>query len=108
MFSWFKRKPVVPPPRPRKSNPGLGVQAEIDFSDGTRTWTEQVDVVRAAADVMRARGHRVTPHDTWLQHRDTGLAIQPQFASFQPLDDGGVQTVSTIEVSHPTVMPEGL
>lgn len=38
----------------------------------------------------------------------SGLVLQPRFVSLQPLDNGGVSTVTTVEVSHSTSIPGGV
>ena len=47
MFGFRKKKPV-PPLCP--SNPGIGVEAKVAFSTGNRSWTEEVNLVRLAAE----------------------------------------------------------
>jgi hypothetical protein len=39
---------------------------------------------------------------------ESGLVLRPGFVSFQPLQQGGVQTLTTVEVSHPAGIPAGV
>ncbi|MBM3993121.1 MAG: hypothetical protein FJ303_03035 [Planctomycetes bacterium] len=46
-------------PTPRKNNPGAGTEAQVAFSNGERTWTENVNLVDGAAATLRERGYTV-------------------------------------------------
>ena len=39
-------------------------------------------------------------HKAWIEHPTSGFAVTPQLAEVHPLD-GGVRTVTTIQVNHP-------
>src|SRR5260370_921578 len=110
MFSWLRRTfssgPAKPAPKPR--NPGIGVTARVAFSNSERSWTEEIDVVEAAVTALTQCGHRVTSHGTWLEHPDSGFVIYPQLIEFQPLEKGGVHTVTTVEFRHPRLVPDGI
>jgi Family of unknown function (DUF6348) len=108
MFSWFRPKPEAGAPKPSKANPGIGTTARVAFANSARSWTEEIDIVEAAARVLGQQGHAVTSHKTWLQLGETGLIVQPQLVSVRPLDKGGVQTVTTVETSHPDVFSSGV
>jgi hypothetical protein len=105
MFSFRNKKPA-PPLAP--SNPGIGAEARVAFASGGRSWTEHVNVVRLAATVLQQRGYRVSNEGTWLGHADSGFLLVPQFVAVQPLEDGGVHTVTTMQSHHPALVPDGL
>jgi hypothetical protein len=105
MFGFRKKKPA-PPLCP--ANPGTGVEAKVAFSTGDRSWTEEVNLVSLAAAVFKEQGYSVTNEKTWLLHGDSGFMILPQFVGIQPLEDGGVQTVTTVQTNHPTLAPGGV
>ena len=70
--------------------------------------TSLPDVLQLAAGVMEQRGHRVTRHDGWLEHRDSGLAIRPHLVDCLHRSPRHVQSISTVAVRHPDVIPDGL
>jgi hypothetical protein len=43
-----------------------------------------------------------------VEHPETGFILFPQLVEFQPLDDGGVRTTTTVQVNHPVLVPEGI
>jgi hypothetical protein len=96
------------PPPLCSGNPGIGVDGRTGFSTGTRSWTEEFNLVSIAASVFKTRNISVGKEPTWLEHAESGFIIQPQLVGLQPLDDGGVQTVTTIQVNHPRWISEGL
>ena len=95
-------------PKLRLANRGIGVEAKIALSSGERNWTEEVRVVHLAAEAFRREGHVVAVEETWLRHVETEFAISPQLVAMTPLNDGGVQTATTIQVNHPTLTPDGV
>jgi hypothetical protein len=110
MFSWIRRilasGPATPAPKPR--NPGIGTTARVAFANGERSWTEEIDVVEAAARALTQCRHSVTSHGPWLEHGDSGFVIRPQLVEIHPLDNGGVRTVTTVELRHPRLVPDGI
>ena len=50
MFGFRKKKTA---PKLCPSNPGIGVQAKVAFATGDRSWTEEVNLVRLAAAVLK-------------------------------------------------------
>jgi hypothetical protein len=95
-------------PTPCKTNPGRGSEVNIAFTNGQRNWTETVNLVTVAAQVMTQHQHTVAAHQDWLEHPDSGFALLPQLVDMQPLDDGGARTVTTIQIHHPILAPEGV
>ena len=105
MFGFRKKKPV-PPLCP--SNPGIGVEAKVAFSTGNRSWTEEVNLVRLAAEEFKKHGYPIVSEKTWLEHTDSGFVILPQLVAIQPLDGGGVRTATTMQTNHPKLAPDGV
>lgn len=104
MRGWFKRKA---PPATCKANPGQGIRATIAFANAERSWTEVVDIMACMEDALRLGGYTASPARSWIELA-SGLILQPRLVSFQPLEPGGVQTVTTTEVSHPSGIPAGV
>lgn len=110
-MNWgFGKKPEsntsLPPPM-LKANPGLTTGGRVHLTNANRSWTEEFDVVDILAQVMKQNGYEVTSHNTWLEHPDSGMVIQPQLAELKPVHDGGMQTVTTIQVNHVKLVPAG-
>jgi hypothetical protein len=105
MFGFGKKK--VPPPL-CPSNPGIGIEAKLAFANGGGSWTEEVNLVHIAADILRNHSYRTIDEKTHLRHPDSGFAILPQLVGVQPLEKGGVRTVTTMQVHHPTLAPQGI
>ena len=96
------------PPQLCKSNPGISVGGKVAFTSGARSWTEEFDTVTLAASALQQQGYAVRAEKTWLVHPDSGFILLPQLVELQPLTNGGVRTVTTIQTNHPRVAPEGL
>jgi hypothetical protein len=86
----------------------MGTAGKVELSNGEQSWTEHFDVVSEAAAAFKSRSHAVTTYKTWLEHGDSGFLIQPQLADLQLLEGGGVHTVTTMQVNHPTLVPAGV
>lgn len=104
MFSWFKRSAL---PETSKTNPGKGIKVSIAFTNGERTLEEELDIVSCFTGVLKAGGYPHKMNKSWVE-LDTGFIIQPRFASMKPLEKGGVNTITTVEVSHPKDIPAGV
>jgi Family of unknown function (DUF6348) len=70
--------------------------------------TSERDYVELAASVMQQRGHDVINHETWLEHRNSGIAIRPHLVHFFSPSQSCVQSVSTVTTSHPRLAPDGV
>jgi hypothetical protein len=110
LFPWLfgKHEEQVPEPQTSDANPGVGTEARFDFSNGERRWTEEVNVVHLAARTLDRFGYAMTDHGSWLEHPESGIIIQPLLADAQVLEAGGVRTVTTVETSHPVLVPDGV
>lgn len=104
MFGFGKKRAG---PRACDGNPGIGAEARVAFSDGNRSWTERGDVLRLMERALRELGHETVREKGWLEHRESGFTILPQFVAVEPLEGGGVRSVTTVQVNHPTLVPEG-
>lgn len=90
------------------SNPGMGIEAKVAFSNDERSWTENVHMVKSLATSFARHSHRVKSQKSWLEHSASGFAVSPQLVALEPLDNGGVRTVTTIQVNHPKLCPTGV
>ena len=100
------RKKTAPPLC--KSNPGICVEGKVAFARADRSWTEEFNTVTLAASALQGRGFAVRAEKTWLVHEASGFILLPQLVELQPLDDGGVRTVTTIQTNHSELAPDGL
>ncbi len=102
--------PETGAPRPGKcaGNPGEAVEGRVTLTNAERTWTESFHLIRLAARVLRDHGHEVVEHETWLDLPSSGFALQPLLVALHPLEAGGVQTTTTIDVRHANLIPDGL
>lgn len=107
MFDWLK--PKLPPISPAKSlaNPSRGIKASIAFSNAERTWKEDVDLLSCLSGVLQTGGYSFSTGKSWIEMA-CGLILLPGIVSFKPLQKGGVQTLTTVEVSHPAGIPAGV
>ena len=105
MFGFGKKKPAPPL---CKGNPGIGVDAKVAFANGQRTWSEEVNLVSVAVAEFKKQGYSVTNQKTRQEHPDSGFMILPQLVGLEPLNDGGVRTVTTMQVNHATLPPGGV
>lgn len=103
---WKKKRPttrVIPTTSP--SNPGHSTEFKTAFSNGERSWLEEVNLVKLLDQCLSQAGHQVITHSKWLTHH-SGLILQPRLVDMQP-EEGGVRTCSTIEISLSTSGPSG-
>lgn len=97
---------ITTPPPADSANPGHGPVVRCAFSNAERTWEENVDLVELLAETLRDRGLSIHNHGGWLSLDE--FQIVPQFVNIEPLEPSGAQTLSTIQVSHPTLAPQGV
>jgi uncharacterized protein DUF6348 len=105
MFGFWKKKT---PPETHPANPGIGVEARFAFANGDRSWTEKVDLVQLAESALKSFSHAVKREKSWLEHPESGYLLSPQLVGLEPLEAGGVRTVTTIQVNHPALVPQGV
>jgi hypothetical protein len=104
MFNWLKQ---ATPPRICEANPGKHLKVTASFANGIKTWEEKADILLSMIEVLKAGGHSYEPRKTWIE-LDGGFLIQPGLVSFKPLQERGVQTVTTVEVSNPAGIPSAV
>ena len=103
-MAWFKK--ARQPPRAHPDNPGRGPAFRVAFSNGERAWEESGDLIDALGRKLRALGHDIRAKRAWLELGD--FILVPQVVNVTPHESSGVQTLSTIQVSHPVLVPEGV
>ncbi len=110
MLSGYEEQPGAAPGDSSAERPDFEgcVTARVELTRDGRSWTEHINVLATLARVLGEHGHEVGSHDTWLAHAPTGLVIRPLFHQLAPLEDGGFRTVTTIAVSHPELVPQGV
>ena len=65
------------------------------------------DIVELAARALEKYGYRVTRHDTWLEHPESGLIIKPVFG-YSRSSEKSIHSTSAITSSHPQLVPKGI
>lgn len=63
--------------------------------------------MKCMSNVLVPSGYACTVKKSWIELH-SGFIIQPRFVSLQPLEKGGVRTVTTVEVTHPQGVPVGV
>jgi hypothetical protein len=84
------------------------VEGKVALTRSGQSWTEEFNTVTLAASALQAHGFAVRTEKTWLVHEASGFILLPQLVQLQPLDDGGMQAVTTIQTNHPDLAPDGL
>jgi hypothetical protein len=105
MLSWF-RKPDRPPP-PAAENPGRGHTVRVGFSNAQKTWEETCDLAVSLAATLNAMGQKAVVKRDWVE-LESGFSLLPQIVSVEPLDNAGVNTTTTIQVAHASLVPGGV
>ena len=105
MFSWFRR-PDRPPP-PAAENPGRGHTVRVAFANAQRSWEEEDDLAASLAATLNSMGHKASVKHDWVE-LEGGFSLVPQVVDVKPMDSSGVQTVTTIQISHPVLVPGGV
>ena len=82
----------------------MGSEFTAAFTNGERTWTDSVNLVKALAECLSGAGLCPKVRKDWLE-LPNGLTLLPQLSNMVPLEDGGVQTSTTIQIAHSTVIP---
>ena len=105
MISWFRRPERSPPPV--AENPGRGHDVHVSFRNAQKSWEETCDLASSLADTLNALGHGATFKRARVA-LDNGFTLLPQVVNVEPLENAGVNTVTTIQTSHPTLIPRGV
>jgi hypothetical protein len=100
-----------PAPSPHRSlcpgNPGR-ISAGRFAVSGPTSRVDSFDVVQLTASVLRAKNLDVTVQDGSVVLRPDGFVLQPRVVEMHPLEDGGISSVTTIDVRHADLVPDGL
>jgi hypothetical protein len=104
MSDWLKEGAS---PTTCKANPGQHIEFRVALTNGVKKWQEEENVLRCMGDVLVPAAHSCTVGKSWIE-LEGGFIVQPRFLSLQPLEKGGVQTVTTVEVSHSAAIPAGV
>lgn len=108
MFKFLKKKTHRYAPVLSSANPGQGIRMEVGFSDDQGHQRDQVNLLDSLASTLRGRGIAFRQQGDWLQLSSNGLWLQPQFlAALHSAKRGGVQTSTTLQVCHETLLPLG-
>jgi hypothetical protein len=110
ILDWLRRR--LPPhssqPSALGTGPTLGSSVSTALTDGETTWSERVDLVSLAQQVLQSNGHMAASDGTSVTHDESGYALKPTLVELQPLQDGRVRSVTIIHVYHPQLPPEGV
>lgn len=78
------------------------------FSNAERSWEETADLVKLLAGSLTSLSHKFEVRGEWIELR-SGFLLVPQIVHIVPSDDGkAIRTASTIQVSHPQWVPNGV
>lgn len=95
-------------PKLLPSNHGISTEGKVAFSNAARTWVERFDLISLAKATLESKGHTVRKVNSCLLHPDSGFILLPRLIELQPLEPRGVRTVTTIQVHHPALVPDGI
>ena len=104
MISWFRKSPR--PPKPAAANPGHGPNAIVAFADGERSWKEEDNLPETLAKTLKDLGHDAVVKGDWVELGE--FMLVPQVVNVEPLEESGVKTSTTIQVSHASLIPGGV
>jgi hypothetical protein len=80
----------------------------VAFSNANRSWEESADLTTLLAEALTSLAHKFTSRGEWLE-LPNGLLLVPHVVKVTPNDDGAkMQTISTVQVSHPKWIPGGV
>lgn len=70
--------------------------------------SRQIDLLDMMEALFRERKHPVIRHASWLEITGSGFLLLPRLAGCDPMQNGGFHTVTTIQVHHPRLAPNGV
>jgi hypothetical protein len=105
MFSWFRRPDR--PPSPAAENPGRGHTVRVAFKNAQKSWEETDDLAVSLAATLNEMGHKAIVKRDWVE-LEGGFSLLPQIVSVEPMDNAGVNTTTTIQVAHASLVPDGV
>jgi len=110
-MGWFKKKSKVAEqkaPEQNPENPGESVEMTIASTNGAESRSERLDMVELLERVLLSHGYRTKRYQSWLVESQSGMTLAPRLVSFQPLDDMGASSCTTIECRHGEKIPDGV
>lgn len=105
MFSWL-RKALRPTPA-TAANPGRGSSVRVAFKNAQKSWEESDELTRSLVETLNSLGHKAAVKGDRVE-LDSGFSLLPQVVSVEPKEDAGVNTTTTIEVAHASLVPSGI
>jgi hypothetical protein len=79
----------------------------VAFTRSQKRWEETDDLVTSLAAALSSLGHTASVKPDWVE-LEAGFSLLPQVVEVEPVEDGGVKTVTTIQISHPSLVPGGV
>ena len=79
----------------------------VAFANAQKRWEETDDLVTSLAATLNSLGHPASPRHEWLE-LESGFSLLPQIVKVEPIHEGGVNTVTTIQIAHPSLVPDGV
>jgi hypothetical protein len=90
-------------------NPGKAIHISVAFSNDESEWTEELNVIDCLEKAVIAGGYVIREKSAEWLILDNDLMLHPQIFDFQMLEGRSTLRVSTtIQVCHPTLIPQGL
>lgn len=90
------------------ANPGQAASGDFSFTDGVETWSETIHLAELLRDVGIGLHEELEVDHAWVIHKASGLTMLPLLANYYPIESGGYQSLTTIQVHHPTLIPDGI
>lgn len=95
----------IPPLLP--ANEGYGAVGKFTIT-GPNSGKSKFDLASMLQLAMKKQGHRTVRTKDALLHLESGCIFQPQLAHLELRDDGSIHTMTTIQVNHPVICPDGV
>jgi hypothetical protein len=89
-------------------NPGQAASGEFSFTDGVETWSESIHLAQMLKDAGFVFDEDLETDGAWLIHGPSGLLLLPLLTEYYPIENGGYQSLTTIQVHHSKLMPDGV
>ncbi len=79
----------------------------MDFERAGQRWTESVDVLAIAMEVLASGNYQVSQRDRWIEHPQSGFVFLPMIVGVAQRG-GGISSTTTIQANHSSLIPAGL
>lgn len=105
-------KPITPPEK-HPANPGVTASGSLTLRGPDGETEETFDLAESLVSALNEAassngGPRATSHGEWLTLDDSGLSILAMLAEINPNEDGSLHAMTTIQVNHPRLGPDGI